>query len=87
MMDHGFLFMPFIPLFIMTVPLAIAAYFLAPRVGANKWLWLIGAIIPFFNFLFVYYIGFKIVARLLDRVNALYDRYAASEAGASPGRG
>ncbi len=79
-MHDGFGLIPIIPLVLLGVPLAILGYLLAPRVGSNKWLWVIGALIPFFNIFFMYYVGYKIVARVLDRVNALYDRLPAERA-------
>ena len=52
----------------------MGAYFLAPRVSANRALWVIGSLIPIFNFFFLYYIGYKVVVRVLDRLNALHER-------------
>lgn len=62
------------PFLIFTVLLAIAAYCLAPRVGASRALWVIGSLIPVFNFIFLYYMGFKVVVRVLDQLNALHER-------------
>src|SRR5262249_22976725 len=78
-MEMGGIDMSMFPLasfLLLSVPLAIVAYLLAPRVGSNRWLWAIGALIPFFNFIFMYYVAYKIVARILDRLNAVYDRIA-----------
>jgi len=71
-------FMQFLPLEIICVLLALGMYFLAPRVGGNKWLWVVLSIIPLVNFFFMYYVAFKVVFAILDNLKAIREGLARS---------
>lgn len=60
-----------LPLTIIGIGWAIGMYFLAPRIGANRWLWVILSFIPFVNFFFFIYASFKIVFAVLDKLEAI----------------
>ena len=47
----------------------IGNYFLAKRIGANRLIWVLLSIIPIVNFLFMYYVIYKTVYAILDRLN------------------
>jgi hypothetical protein len=60
--------------------LAIIPYKLAPRMGGNRWVWLVLSLIPGVNFVFLYYVFYRITAHVLDRLNAISARIGASPA-------
>lgn len=60
------------PLFVFMVPFAIGNFFLARRIdGASPVLWVILTLIPGVNAIFFYYVGYKVVFTVLDRLRAL----------------
>ena len=59
---------------ILMLTLAIGAFYLAPKIGANRWLWLILLLIPFVNFFTFWAFAFLVAGRILDRLNAIGDR-------------
>lgn len=61
----------FIPLFLLGMLFCIIPYKLAPRVGANKVVWLIVSLIPIVNFFFLYYVFYRVVAHMLDKLNEI----------------
>lgn len=62
----------FLPLVLLMIPLAIGNFFLARRIdGASPVLWAILSPIPMVNGLFLYYVGYKVVFTVLDRLRAL----------------
>lgn len=64
-----------LPLFLFTsVPLAIGAFYLAPKLGRNPWLWAVLLLIPGINFFTGYYFFFTAFGTILDRLNAISDR-------------
>lgn len=62
------------PLIILMLPIAIGAFYLAPKIGANRWLWLILLLIPFVNFAVFWVFIFLVAGRVLDRLNAIGER-------------
>jgi hypothetical protein len=57
---------------IISIPFAIGNFFLARRIdGGSPVLWLVLSIIPIVNFLFIYYVGYKVVFTVLDHLRAL----------------
>ena len=65
----------FAPLFLLTVIFSFIPYKLAPRVVANKFIWLILAVLPLINIFFLYYVAYRVAAHVLDRVNFLTSNY------------
>jgi hypothetical protein len=69
----------FLPLMIIGIPFAIGNYFLARRIdGASPVLWFVLSIIPFVNFVFFYYVGYKVVFAVLDHLRAMRGREAGA---------
>jgi hypothetical protein len=64
-----------IPIFLIQLVSAVVCYKFAPRLGANKYLWTAVTIIPIFGLFFMYYVGYRIVAHILDRINFLSVNY------------
>ncbi len=63
------------PLFLITsIPFAIGAAYLAPKMGRNPWLWGILMVIPFVNVIPMYIFAFMVAGAILDRLNAINDR-------------
>ena len=58
-------------LLIMGLMFAVGFWLLAGRMGRNRWLWAILAIIPFVNFLFFFYTFFAVLLYALDRLNGV----------------
>lgn len=50
---------------------ACGFWLVAGRMGRNKWIWAILAIVPFVNFFFYIYATFAILLYVLDRLNAV----------------
>jgi TRAP-type mannitol/chloroaromatic compound transport system permease large subunit len=65
--------MPFVPLLVFTIPLAIGNAFLARRLGRSVALWVILSLIPGINFIFFYYVAYIVVFAVLDRLKAIGD--------------
>lgn len=63
-----------VPLFFLTLPFAFGAFYLAPKIGANRWLWLVLCLIPIVNVYAICAFLFRTWGRMLDRLNALDDR-------------
>lgn len=64
---------PFIMWGVIGIPIAFGNAFLARRLGKSAALWAILSIIPIVNFVFVYYIAYKVVYAVLDRLAGLAD--------------
>lgn len=69
-------FAGFIPLLIAQIPYAIFAGALAKRLNGNTILWVILSLIPLLGFLFMIYVFFKIVAKVLDRLEEINSKVA-----------
>jgi hypothetical protein len=77
MNDSNSMLMSLLPFLILSIPLAVCAYKLAPRLGKNSFLWAILSLIPLFNFFFLYYMGYCFAVRVLDRLDAISKRVGA----------
>jgi hypothetical protein len=73
MYDDHMMMMPFVPLLVFTIPLAIGNAFLARRLGRSVALWVILSLIPGINFIFFYYVAYIVVFAVLDRLKAIGD--------------
>jgi len=71
----GEILISFVPFLLLTsLPFAIGAFYLAPKMGWNPWLWAILFIIPIVNFVTMYIFFFLVAGAMLDRLNAIGDR-------------
>jgi hypothetical protein len=77
MNDSSSILISLLPFFIMSIPLAICAAALAPRLGKSKALWAILCLIPLINLFFLYYVFYCVSARVLDRLDAIAKRVDA----------
>jgi hypothetical protein len=68
------LLVSFLPLWIMSAPMAIGAAYLAPKMGASRWLWVLLFLIPVVNIIAMYVFGFRWAGSVLDKLNELSDR-------------
>jgi len=69
------LFVSFLPFLLLTsLPFAIGAFYLAPKMGRNRWLWAIVLFLPIVNLIVVYIFFFLVLGAMLDRLNAILDR-------------
>ena len=70
--DEAMLVAGILPIFIFWgffgILFAIGNYFLAMRLGTNKFLWVLLSIIPIINFFFIYYVIYKTIYAVLDRL-------------------
>ena len=65
----------FVPLLLLTsLPFAIGAFYLAPKMGRNRWIWGILFLLPTLNFVVIYIFLFLVAGAVLDRLNAIGDR-------------
>jgi uncharacterized membrane protein len=70
----------FVPLLLLTsLPLAIGAFYLAPKMGRNRWIWGILFLLPILNFVVIYIFLFLVAGAMLDRLNAIGDRMKSVE--------
>ena len=61
--------MSFLPLVLISIPLAVGNYFLARRIeGGNPGLWAFLSIVPIINYFFWMYVMFKVIFTILDRL-------------------
>ena len=69
-----------LPLVIIMIPAAIGAGWVAPKMGARRWLWVVLLLIPLVNLVAVYVFFFRSLGAILDRLNALLERKELQEA-------
>jgi hypothetical protein len=68
--DVGLMLVPaFLWFFVISIPFAIGAYFVAGRMGRSQWVWAILAVVPVVNFFFYIYAFFAVLLYVLDRLN------------------
>ena len=60
---------PLLPFILIGIPFAIGNYFLAKRIGTNEIIWVLFSIIPIINLMFMYYVVYKTLYAILDRLN------------------
>jgi len=64
-------FLQFLPIIIITSPLALGNAYLAKKMKKSIPLWLVLSLIPGFNYFFAVYAAYTTAFYLLDRVNKL----------------
>ena len=69
--------MSLLPYLLVSIPIAVGNYYLAPRVGKNRTLWVILSFIPVFNVLFWGYVWYIVAIRILDYLNKISARLNA----------
>ena len=66
--DNGYYLMQLVPLVVVSIAFAIGNGHLAPRLGANRLLWVILSLLPLVNYLFFVYVGYQVVFFIVDRL-------------------
>jgi len=74
MAAYGAIMFPIIFLFLISIIFAIGIYFLAKKMGKNRVVWVILALIPVVNYFFILYVSFQFAYYLLDSLNELKAR-------------
>ena len=69
-----------LPLVIMMIPAAIGAGWVAPKMGARRWLWVVLLLIPLVNIVAIYVFFFRSLGAILDKLNTLLESRAQQEA-------
>ena len=72
--------MGLLPLVIMMIPAAIGAGWVAPKMGARRWLWVVLLLIPLVNIVAIYVFFFRSLGAILDKLNTLLEARAQQEA-------
>lgn len=72
-----------VPMIVISIPFAIGFYFVAGRLGRNKWAWLIVSLIPVVNYFFWIYAFFVIILGVLDRLNGIQGAVVPGEGAGS----
>jgi hypothetical protein len=65
------LIMQFLPMLILSLPLVIGVFWLAPKMRSNPWTWAILFVIPLVNLFAVQIFLIRTAGKILDRLNAL----------------
>lgn len=60
-----------LPTIILTIPFVIGAFWLAPKVRSNPWIWAILFVIPLVNLFAVQIFLIRTAGKILDRLNAV----------------
>lgn len=65
------LIMQFLPMLILSLPLVIGVFWLAPKMQSNPWIWAILFVIPLVNLFAVQIFLIRTAGKILDRLNAI----------------
>jgi hypothetical protein len=75
--SDGSLLMSLLPYLILSIPFAVGNYYLAPRGGKNRTLWVVLTLVPVVNFLFYVYVWYIVAICILDHLNKISARLNA----------
>jgi hypothetical protein len=70
-----------LPVVILSLPLAIGVFWLAPKMRSNPWIWAVLFLIPVVNLFAVQIFLIRVAGRIFDRLNAIAPVAAAGESG------
>ena len=65
------LLIQFLPMLILSLPLVIGVFWLAPKMRSNPWIWAILFVIPLVNLFAVQIFLIRTAGNILDRLNAI----------------
>ena len=65
------LIIQFLPMIILSLPLLIGVFWLAPKMRSNPWIWAILFVIPVVNLFAVQIFLIRTAGKILDRLNAI----------------
>lgn len=76
-MENGMsAFMAFVPMLILMLPFTIGVWWLAPKMGVNRPLWVVLMLIPIINIIVVYIFFFVIIGTVFDKLNNIDGKLA-----------
>jgi hypothetical protein len=73
------LLMQLLPMIIISLPLAIGVFWLAPKMRSNPWIWAVPFVIPGVNLFAMQIFLIRVAGRIFDRLNAIAPVAAAAE--------
>ena len=73
-------YMQLLPYLLAFLPFAIGNWFLAGAVGQSRILWVILSLVPILNLLFLYYVFYTVVLRILRRLEEIARRLGGDPA-------
>jgi len=73
------LLMQLLPMIILSLPLAVGVFWLAPKMRSNPWIWAILFLIPGVNLFAVQIFLVRVAGRIFDRLNAIAPVAVAGE--------
>jgi hypothetical protein len=65
------LIMQLLPMIILSLPLAIGVFWLAPKMRSNPWIWAILFVIPMVNLFAIQIFLIRTAGKIFDRLNAI----------------
>ena len=68
-----------LPMTIISLPLAIGVFWLAPKMRSNPWLWAVLFLVPVVNLFAVQIFLIRVAGRIFDRLNAIAPVAAAAK--------
>ncbi len=71
----------FLPMLILSLPLVIGVFWLAPKMRSNPWIWAILFVIPLVNLFAVQIFLIRTAGKILDRLNAIAPARARNRIG------
>ncbi len=75
--SDGGMLMSLLPLLLLSIVPAIGNYYLAPRLGKSRAVWVILSLLPVINFFFWGYVWYIVAIRILDDLNKISARLNA----------
>ena len=69
-------FAAFLPMLLFQIPYAIFAGALARRLNGNTAIWVVVSLIPLVGFLFLMYVFYRVIAKVLDRLDEINSKVA-----------
>ncbi|NJO33798.1 MAG: hypothetical protein HC869_12265 [Rhodospirillales bacterium] len=68
-----------LPMIILSLPLAIGVFWLAPKMRGSPWIWAVLFLIPLVNLFAVQIFLIRVAGRIFDRLNAIAPVAAAAK--------
>ena len=69
-------FAAFVPMLLFQIPYAIFAGALARRLNGNTAIWVVVSLIPLVGILFLMYVFYRVIAKVLDRLDEINSKVA-----------
>ncbi len=69
-------FAAFVPMLLFQIPYALFAGALARRLNGNTAIWVVVSLIPLIGLLFLMYVFYRVIAKVLDRLDEINSKVA-----------